>query len=73
MNIRHKCLFKLFTYGKNKDRHQIRLRVTYNCQRIDLSTGCQILDLDYWDEKYQSVKEGYLGPKGETAISINSE
>lgn len=31
------------------------------------------MDLDYWDENYQSVKEGYLGPKGETAISINSE
>ena len=73
MNIRHRCLFKLFTYGKNKDKHQIRLRITFNCQRIDLATGCQIYNLDYWDEKYQAVLDGYVGPKGETTTSINTE
>ena len=73
MNIRHKCSFKLFTYGKNKDKHQIRLRVTFNSQRIDLSTGCQIYDLKYWDDKYESVLDGYEGHKGESAISINTE
>lgn len=73
MNIRHKCSFKLFTYGKNKDKHQIRLRVTFNSQRIDLSTGCQIYDRKYWDDKYESVLDGYEGHKGESAISINAE
>ncbi|MBR4298987.1 MAG: integrase catalytic domain-containing protein [Bacteroidales bacterium] len=73
MNIRHKCSFKLFTYGKNKDKHQIRLRVTFNSQRIDLSTGCQIYDRKYWDDKYESVLDGYEGHKGESAISINTE
>ncbi len=73
MNIRHKCSFKLFTYGKNKDKHQIRLRVTFNSQRIDLSTGCQIYDRKYWDDKYESVLDGYEGHKGENAISINTE
>lgn len=73
MNIRHKCSFKLFTYGKNKDKHQIRLRVTFNSQRIDLSTGCQIYDLKYWDDKYESVLDGYNGPKGESTLSINTE
>ena len=73
MNIRHKCAFKLFTYGKNRDKHQIRLRVTFNSQRIDLSTGCQIYDLEYWDDKYGAVLDGYEGPKGESDVSINTE
>lgn len=73
MNIRHKCSFKLFTYGKSKDKHQIRLRVTFNSQRIDLSTGCQIYDRKYWDDKYESALDGYEGHKGESAISINTE
>lgn len=71
MNIRHKCSYKLFTYGKNKGKHQIRLRVTFNSQRIDLSTGCQIYDLK--DDKYESVLDGYVGPKGESTVSINTE
>lgn len=73
MNIRHKCSFKLFTYGKNKDKHQIRLRVSFNSQRVDLSTGCQIYDLNYWDERSGRVMSNYYGPKGETSLSINNE
>ena len=73
MIIKHKCSFKLFTYGKLKDKHQIRLRVTFNSQRIDLGTGCQIYDLKYWDDKCGQVLDGYKGPKGEDTISINSD
>lgn len=72
MIIKHKCSFKLFTYGKLKDKHQIRLRVTFNSQRIDLGTGCQIYDLKYWDDKCEQVLDGYKGPKGEDTISINT-
>ena len=35
MKIKRNAAFKLFTYGKNKDKYQIRLRVTFNSQRID--------------------------------------
>ena len=73
MIIKHKCSFKLFTYGKLKDKHQIRLRVTFNSQRIDLGTGCQIHDLKYWDAKCEQVLDGYKGPKGEDTISINTD
>ena len=73
MIIKHKCSFKLFTYGKLKDKHQIRLRVTFNSQRIDLGTGCQIYDLKYWDAKCEQVLDGYKGPKGEDTISINTD
>ena len=73
MIIKHKCSFKLFTYGKLKDKHQIRLRVTFNSQRIDLGTGCQIYDLKYWDDKCGQGLDGYKGPTGEDTISINSD
>ena len=73
MNIKHRCSFKLFTYGKLRDKHQIRLRVTFNAQRIDISTGCQIYDLNYWDSKHEQVLDGYQGPKGEDNIAINNE
>lgn len=73
MNIKHRCSFKLFTYGKLRDKHQIRLRVTFNSQRIDFSTGCQIYDLNYWDSKHEQVLDGYQGPKGEDNIAINNE
>ena len=73
MKIKHKASFKLFAYGKNKDKYQIRLRVTFNAQRMDFSTGCQIYDLDYWDENSELVRDGYAGPKGETSLAINNE
>ena len=73
MNIKHRCSFKLFTYGKLRDKHQIRLRVTFNSQRLDISTGCQIYDLNYWDSKHEQVLDGYQGPKGDDNIAINNE
>ena len=51
MKIKRNAAFKLFAYGKNKDKYQIRLRVTFNSQRIDLGTGCQIALIDAWDER----------------------
>ena len=64
---------KLRAYGKDNDLFQIRLRTTFNGQRLDLKTGCQINDKTAWDESTQLVKDGYKGPKGETALSINEE
>ena len=73
MKIKRNAAFKLFTYGKNKDKYQIRLRVTFNSQRIDLGTNCQINFLGAWDNENELVRPGYKGPKGETTITINDE
>ena len=73
MKIKRNASFKLFTYGKNKDKYQIRLRVTFNSQRLDLGTNCQLNNLEAWDAGNELVKAGYKGPKGETATTINDE
>ncbi len=73
MKIKRSTAFSLFAYGKDKKKYQIRFRVTFNSQRIDLSTGCQISSLEWWDPNSEAVKAGYKGPKGETDISINNE
>lgn len=73
MKIKRNASFKLFNYGKNKDKYQIRLRVTFNSQRLDLGTNCQLNNLEAWDAGNELVKAGYKGPKGETATSINDE
>ena len=73
MKIKRNVAFKLRAYGKDKSLFQIRLRATFNGQRIDFKTGCQLNDKSAWDEGSQLVKDGYKGPKGETALSINTE
>ena len=73
MKIKRNAAFRLFAYGKDKNRYQIRFRVTFNCQRLDLKTGCQLVDAKAWDDEAQLVKPGYKGPKGETALAINNE
>ena len=72
MNLKYKVSFNLRPYGKNRDIFQIRIRATYDCQRIEHATGCQLIDRAFWDEKAQLVLPGYIGPKGETDISINN-
>ena len=73
MKIKRNVSFKLRAYGKYNDLFQIRLRTTFNSQRLDLKTGCQINKKSAWDEEAELVKPGYKGPKGETALSINNE
>lgn len=48
-------------------RPQIRLRTTFNGNRLDLKTGCQINDREAWDEENELVKGWYVGPKNESA------
>ncbi len=48
-------------------------RVSFNSQRIDLSTGCQVPSLKWWEEENELVKSGYVGPKGETDFAIKAE
>jgi integrase len=73
MKIKRSAAFSLFAYGKDKSKYQIRFRVSFNSQRIDLSTGCQVSSLKWWDEENELVKTGYVGPKGETDLAINDE
>lgn len=71
MNIRHRIAFKLRPYGKAKNLFQIQLHVTFNGDRLIVSTGCQIDNSDGWNSEDQLVIKGYEGPRGETANSIN--
>ena len=73
MKIKRSAAFSLFAYGKDKNKYQIRFRVSFNGQRIDLSTGCQLSSPLCWDEEKELVKPGYTGPKGETHLTINDE
>ncbi|MBR5076810.1 MAG: hypothetical protein IKX28_07385, partial [Bacteroidales bacterium] len=73
MKIKRNYSFRLFAYGKDKDKYQIRMRVTFNGQRIDYSTGCQLSSIDAWDPESELVKSGYIGPKRETSNTINSD
>ena len=73
MKIKRSVSFKLFAYGKDKDKYQIRLRVCFNSQRIDLASGCQVSSPESWNETDELVKNSYSGPKGETAYNINKE
>ena len=43
------------------------------CGFTDFKTGCQLNDKSAWDEGNQLVNDGYKGPKGETALSNNTE
>ena len=73
MKIKRSAAFSLFAYGKDKNKYQIRFRVSFNGQRIDLSTGCQLSSPLCWDEEKELVKPGYTGPRGETDLTINDE
>ena len=72
MDIKRRISFKTRAIGKDKNIFQIRMRVSFNSQRIDFKTGHSILDLDYWDNSTGLVKDNYRGPKGETTLSINN-
>ena len=72
MEIKRTISFKIRAIGKNKDIFQIRMRVSFNAQRIDFKTGHSLNDIYYWDNKSSFVKDGYKGAKGETSLSINT-
>ena len=50
----------------------IFMRVTFNSQRMDLTTGFKI-DLDKWDDKTQRVKRNCMNKSMQTAADINME
>ena len=72
MQIKRNVSFKLRPYGTKRTVYQIQMHVSFNSQRLRFSTGCQLSTLDAWDEEKQLVSPGYIGPKGETDLSINN-
>ena len=72
MILKRHISFKLRPYGTKRTGYQIQLHVTYDCNRVMLSTGCQITSQEAWDAENQLVVPGYRGPKGETDLEINN-
>ena len=73
MEIKRKYHFSLKPYGKKKDYFLIRIRVAYPGNRVDFSTGCNVLTEDAWDPNLQVVKKGYISVKGAKASEQNKE
>lgn len=75
MHIKRNIQFSLKTRaykGKQiKENLQIRMRVSYNSERLDLLTGYSI-DTDKWDPEAQRVKKNSYNQKKESSADINS-
>ena len=71
MKIKYKITFKLRSFGRKTVRYQIRLRSSFNNQRTDITTGWNLDTEEAWDPNTQTVKQGYVGFRGETAADIN--
>lgn len=50
----------------------IRMRVMYNCQRIEFTTGYRV-DASKWDKNKQRVKNGTTNKLRQTATQINTD
>lgn len=72
MEIRYNITFNLRAYGKNRDKHQIRMRVTFNGQQLDFATGSILTDKEAWDIQTETVRDEYVGPKDVTGVEINN-
>ena len=72
MEIRYNITFNLRAYGKNRDKHQIRMRVTFNGQQLDFATGSILADKEAWDVQTETVRDGYVGPRRVTGVEINN-
>ncbi len=76
MNIKRNIVFSLEKRKKNGkpviDNVPIRMRVIYNHNRIEFTTGYRI-DTVKWDEDKQRVKNGCTNKLKQTASEINSD
>lgn len=72
MLIKRHISYKLRSYGTKKTFYQIQMHVSYNAQRLILSTGCKVDSQEAWDAGNELVVVGYRGTKGETDASINA-
>ena len=65
MQIKHNLHFRLFRYGKDNNKYQIRARITFNGERIDVSSGIILDSQKKWDPTYERVI-------GDDALSFNA-
>ena len=72
MDIKRKIVFRIRPIGEKRDSFQIRMRVSFLSQRFDVKTGYTLSDKEYWDDMAELVKDGYIGPRGDSTLSINN-
>lgn len=73
MYIKHNILFRLFSYGKKKDRFQIRMRVSFLGHRLDFATGYYINSPQLWDPETGLVTNAQTSHRGRVVAIINNE
>lgn len=76
MNIKRNIIFALESRKKNNvpiiDNVPIRMRVVFDCQRIEFTTGYRI-DVAKWDADKQRVKNGSTNKLKQSASEINAD
>ncbi|MDD4438333.1 MAG: site-specific integrase [Tissierellia bacterium] len=76
MNIKRNIIFALESRKKNGkpivENVPIRMRVVYNNQRVEFTTGYRI-DVSKWDAEKQRVKNGCTNKLKQTSAEINSD
>lgn len=76
MNIKRNIIFTLEKWKKNGvtvvENVPIRMRVIYNCKRIEFTTGYRI-DAVKWDERQQKVRNGTTNKLKQSAAEINAD
>lgn len=76
MNIKRNIIFTLEKRKKDGipviENVPIRMRVIYNCKRVEFTTGYRI-DAAKWDEKQQKVKNGCTNKLKQSASEINAD
>lgn len=76
MNIKRNIIFALESRKKNSvpiiENVPIRMRVVFDCQRIEFTTGYRI-DVAKWDTDKQRVKNGSTNKLKQSASEINAD
>ena len=76
MNIKRNVIFALESRKRNGkpivENVPIRMRVVYNNQRVEFTTGYRI-DVSKWDAEKQRVKNGCTNKLKQTSAEINSD
>lgn len=65
MHIKHSLHFRLFRYGKDNNKYQVRARITFNGERIDVSSGIVLDSPNKWDPSFERVT-------GDGVLSLNA-
>lgn len=75
MNIKRNIQFALksctYKVKQIKGNMQIRMRVSYNSERLEILTGYNI-DTDKWDPEAQRVKKNCYNQKKESSADIDA-